>query len=435
MYVIKFVFQASKDEIGTVVNEPNDEGLTPLHLCAMNDHGDIAQAIVDSGYAEEPDARVDDGGDGNATALLVAAAAGSASVAGVLLSLGDHVDPNATYGESGASALNFAAANGFDGVVRHLLARDDADVNMADRRGMTPLNSAASGDFDNVVCLLLDRPDIDVNAADKNGRTPLINAILHGVHHERKYPRRSHQRNRSHYDPSYENLDPDSGLTPFGIGAWGSRLDVLSVLLARDDVDVNKADHDGFTPLLHAIRVEREDAVETVLAHDDVYLNLAGRDSLQPIHVAASSGHAGILKRLLDSGADVNATDGAGSTALCLAAANGHVGAISVLLSFFGVEVDAADCAGETPLIRAAAEGRVGAVEILLRSGVDVDRRTKKGETALTVAMLACSEGARNGKHAEVVRLLVEDGGADLRALFRADFIARWNVAVRGQLL
>lgn len=56
----------------------------------------------------------------------------------------------------GVSALQVAARKGYTDCVSALLQRQEADVNIVDKEGMTPLMWASSGGHDAIVTALLD---------------------------------------------------------------------------------------------------------------------------------------------------------------------------------------------------------------------------------------------------------------------------------------
>jgi uncharacterized protein len=74
----------------------------------------------------------------------------------------------------------------------------------------------------------------------------------------------------------------------------------------------------------------------------------------------------------LDEGADVNARDCDGDTALMLAAERGHIELVKVLLKN-GADVNAENLNGETALMRAAENDRAAAVKILLAHHANCD--------------------------------------------------------------
>lgn len=87
-----------------------------------------------------------------------------------LLSLG--ISPNVRGpGETGGFALHWAAAQGFDEIVRELI-RGAAKVDSRDGRGMTPLMIAVYRGHGDIVRLLVES-GADVNSRDSSGAVPL----------------------------------------------------------------------------------------------------------------------------------------------------------------------------------------------------------------------------------------------------------------------
>lgn len=103
------------------------------------------------------------------------------------------------------------------------------------------------------------------------------------------------------------------------------------------------------------------------------------------LHRAAAGGRADEIEAALAAGADVNAVDGQGQTALHVAAAHASVGAVQVLLSH-GADPDAADAGGRTPLCAAAASGALQAVRALLAAGADPSLEDGSGRIPEEVA-------------------------------------------------
>ena len=77
--------------------------------------------------------------------------------------------------------------------------------------------------------------------------------------------------------------------------------EVVERLLARDDIDVNKAETDnGYTPLFVASYCGHTEVVERLLARDDIDVNKARTDDgSTPLCVAVAHGHRKVVKRLL----------------------------------------------------------------------------------------------------------------------------------------
>ena len=112
------------------------------------------------------------------------------------------------------------------------------------------------------------------------------------------------------------------------------------------------------------------------------------------------------IKELLKKGADVNASDKYGRTALMMAARLGTLDVVKCLVEH-GADFEAKDKDGWTALIKAAIFGKLDVVKCLAECGADLDVKDKNGRTALMKAA--------NWGELDVVKYLVE-GGADLEA-------------------
>ena len=101
------------------------------------------------------------------------------------------------------------------------------------------------------------------------------------------------------------------------------------------------------------------------------------------MHVAAENGHRDVVEPLLrQGGADLDAKDELGWTALHHAVSKGHLEVAKLLLDR-GADVDLADKKGRAPLSFAAANGHLDVAKLLLDRGADVDVRDEWGRTAL----------------------------------------------------
>jgi ankyrin repeat protein len=122
------------------------------------------------------------------------------------------------------------------------------------------------------------------------------------------------------------------------------------------------------------------------------------------VAAAAKSGDAAAVKALLKQGADVNAAQGDGMTALHWAASRGDAAMAQMLLSA-GANIRATTRLGAiTPLHLASQAGHAPVVAALLVVGADANAATSTGATALMLA-------ARGGSTDTVVRLI--ENGAD----------------------
>jgi ankyrin repeat protein len=119
------------------------------------------------------------------------------------------------------------------------------------------------------------------------------------------------------------------------------------------------------------------------------------------IHVAPLYSQEGIVRFLIERGADMNILSRCNNTALHLAAQANNVGIITLLLDK-GVSVNIRKKDGQTPLHQAALCGNVRGTEVLVRRGADLEGRDRKGRTPLMSAAF--------GGKLEIVRYLVGNG-------------------------
>ncbi len=123
--------------------------------------------------------------------------------------------------------------------------------------------------------------------------------------------------------------------------------------------------------------------------------------------MAAKEGRLGKIKRLLDSGAEVNARDEKGRTPLMLintltGKLEKHASEICELLLEKGADVNAKDRYGMTELIWASVYGHTYNCVLLLEGGADVNAKSDSGMTSLMWA-------ARNG-HTGTCEFLLKKG-------------------------
>jgi uncharacterized protein len=121
---------------------------------------------------------------------------------------------------------------------------------------------------------------------------------------------------------------------------------------------------------------------------------------------AASHGNRTQVARLLEGGADVNAQQADGATALQWAAYRGDA-ALAELLLKAGARPGLANHDGATPLWLAAARGNAAVIRALLKGGADANEQLPLGRRPLMLA-------ARSG-NVDAVRALLEYG-ADVNA-------------------
>ncbi|XP_070367441.1 ankyrin repeat domain-containing protein 65 isoform X4 [Equus asinus] len=187
------------------------------------------------------------------------------------------------------------------------LLQQGASVEERDHAGRTPLHLAVLRGHVPLVRLLLQR-GAPVGAADREGRTPLHEAAWHGhsLVAELLLRRGAPVAARSR-----------AGLTPLHWAAALGRTLLARRLLSAPGPDPAAVDARGWTAAQWAAAGGRLPVLELLAAGGDTGLDGA-------LNVAAAAGRAAALRLLLARGALVDARDGAGATALGIAAGLGR---------------------------------------------------------------------------------------------------------------
>ncbi len=357
---------------GANVESPNPDGETALMLVARAGNVEAGRLLLKAGA--NVNARENFRGQ---TALIWAAAESQPEM--VKLLVGARADVNArslintnrrqVTGEpraqarppGGMTALLYAARQGCLGCVRYL-DEGHADLNLADPEGITPMIIATENfNFDIAAYLL--RHGADVNRWDWWGRTPLYAAV---------------DLNTLPYGGRADHISMDDTTS----------LKLIGLLLdagANPNAQLRKfppyrslgADRGGdslltigTTPLLRAAKAGDAAAIHLLLAHHALP-DLGNNSDVTPLMAAAGVGTSGVdtrgkyktqaqasaaIRLLVAGGADVNAVDVRGLTALHGAALLGFDDVIRTLAAE-KARLDVKDKRGITPLDMALGKG------------------------------------------------------------------------------
>jgi ankyrin repeat protein len=272
---------------------------------------------------------------GGSTALLFAARRGDIESAKILLEFGANVNDTSA---DGNSALVIAAHSGNGEFARFLLEKG-ADPN-AVGAGYTVLHAAVLKD------------DLELlKASLAHGANPNI-PLTKGTPIRRQGP---------------DFFLPASliGATPFLLAAKYASVDMMHALVAAG-ADTKLATSNGTTPLMAAANGDRRHQMGLTGGDDDY--EPQGADTKGP----------DVIKYLLDLGADVNAANQAGDTALHVAVA-GKANTIIPLLVERGAILDTKNKRGQTPLALASVGARRGAAARKAQNNSTADLLRKLG--------------------------------------------------------
>jgi ankyrin repeat protein len=357
---------------GANVESPNPDGETALMLVARAGNVQAAKLLLK--YGANVNAREDFRGQ---TALIWAAAESQTEM--VKLLVGAHADVNArslinsnrrqVTGEprvqarppGGMTPLLYASRQGCLGCVRYL-ADAHADLNLGDPDGITPM-LIATENFNFDIAAYLIRQGADVNRWDWWGRTPLYAAVdLNTLPYGGR--------------PDHISVDDTTSLKLIELllAAGANPNAQLKLFPPYRSLGADRGGDSlltiGTTPLLRAARAGDAPAIRLLLAHHALP-DLGNNSDVTPLMAAAGVGTTGVdtrgkyktqaeastaIKLLVEGGANVNAVDVRGLTALHGAALLGFDDVIRTLAAQKAT-LDVKDKRGITPLDMALGKG------------------------------------------------------------------------------
>jgi ankyrin repeat protein len=172
----------------------------------------------------------------------------------------------------------------------------------------------------------------------------------------------------------------------------GRRAAVIALLDAG--ADPNKKNGNDATALILATKYRHIGVMEELINHSQ-----ATRDGLDTsLLIAAESGFEDGLKFLIDAGADITKHTKHNTTALHLAAYNGHTDIVKLITSKCIGLINKRDLLGDTPLHNATEKLYPGCVKLLIEASADVTIQNQGGYTPLRIA-------TTHGSH-HIVKLL-----------------------------
>jgi ankyrin repeat protein len=167
-------------------------------------------------------------------------------------------------------------------------------------------------------------------------------------------------------------------------------------LVAANKATVNSADADGTQALHWAIRANETEIAELLL-RSGADAKAADRLGVTPLFLAAMNGNGAIMRKLLVAGANANQIEKTGETVLMVAIRTGDADAVRALLEHGANPNTAEPQLQLTPLMVAAEAGHTKIVASLIKSGADIQVRTRTGATP--ARRLPCVAESGCGSH------------------------------------
>ena len=180
--------------------------------------------------------------------------------------------------------------------------------------------------------------------------------------------------------------------------------DLRRLLEAGVDPDAYRGDLTGATALGWAAQHGYAPVVALLLEFG-ADIDAKDRDGRTAL-MASLNGHTAVMEALLSAGADTDVADKDMLTALMSAAFWGLTAPVKALLGA-GADTDAVDQEGRTALMLAADRGHLGIMQQLLATGCDLEHKSHRGNTALH---LSRAQGFTAGEQALLAAGAVDEG-------------------------
>jgi ankyrin repeat protein len=266
------------------------------------------------------------------------------------------------------------------------------------------------GRRDTLEWMFLKKPPPLLHIACRLGIVPWVMIMVHGNSPTGSKPDKI-------LSPSVVNQRDVTGNTALHYAAFAGN-NLLVQLLFQNGANVS-ANKTGRTALHFAAKSGKESTkIVQLLLDQGAEIDAPDDFGRTALHETVRNGKLQILGTLLDRGASLERTDFGGITALHIAVENKDVSTVRLLLDR-GANPEAADLWGRRALYKAARKGDVDKVQLLLERGADIQAKTFEGGTALhsaTEYQLEDTHRRISGmKKSGVVQLLL-DRGADKNA-------------------
>ena len=411
-------------ELGANLDEKDDTDSTALHYAAQQGEEALVEMLLAKGATVDVVNQF-----GGETALHRASIAGHHKVCQTLIAYGANVERR-----DGAGRTPFLAAMAFTSKLRVLNALADAgaDKFATDYSGRNALHLAAMHGNGRTLTRAVSL-GLDIDAKDKVGRTALeivfemnfikgpkaVNVVKRllnlganpnrlGANGETLLMKAVREGEHSFVSSLLDSgADIDArdayGDMPLHIAVKNATARTIKALIeAGADVDAEGAY--GLRPIHLVAQLKKVSGVIEALDGCDIEARVnTANGNFTPLMIAASNGNTKALNKLIKKGADVNAKDELGYTALAFAARwPRHRMLESLVLA--GADVNVSDHIGWTPLHWAVRVESLRSVILLLNAGANPNVKTDDGLAPLHLAV--------EGQMYEIVTNLL-DRGAD----------------------
>ena len=395
MDMVKYLVQQ-----GSHMNQPDDDGLTPLHLAVASD---ATTSLV--AYLLDHGANLHSTDNQGANVLHIAADSGNVPMIRLLLGkgasinelTGDHESATFLATEQGhLEALEMLLANGGNAnepnangfhAVHAAVKRGSYDILEALLDSKVPANSAKgstgaarayvkdAGDNTPLhICALVSKGEVPEDTALRMAKKLIASGCpvseinsegWNALHIAAQVGSSALVRLFVETGCSIHARN-DEGGNALHIALSAEKFDIIPLLLELG-ADLNVGDANNVTPLLLAIQAGRGDLAQTFI-DKGARTNTLTSDNISPLHMALEEGLMGIADVILSKGALATQETQDGYQAIHIVAARGDLDWVQKLLDH-GADANALTQAGLTPLRLAQENGHREVVALLEKAG------------------------------------------------------------------
>ena len=202
-------------------------------------------------------------------------------------------------------------------------------------------------------------------------------------------------------DPNVVNLKDGSGRTPLHWAARNDHLDIVE-FLAKRGADIDPKDNLGNSPLYYSIWLGKSFGIVKCLIDNGADVNFRSDRGVCLLFLSAREGKEKIAELLVENKANPDQQDDVGKTPLFMSVEAKNQSLVDLLLKH-KANISIKDKFGRTPLHQASIEGYVDIAGLLLANGADINEKDDAGKTALYYA-------GKHG-HERLAALLESKGG------------------------